>query len=382
MRSRLFHCCLTCTVALFIVGADTGLLFAAPPGPGGGRRPTVTVQVITDDEVNPPAEYVGRVEAIQAVDLRARVQGFLEAVAFKEGASVAEGDVLYRIEEAVYAAKVSEANATVMASRAALNKSRQYLKRLQSVYAGGVSETDLDAAVSTELQAKAGLEESLASLALADLNLGYTTIKAPISGRIGRSAYTRGNLVGPESGVLARIVQIDPIRVVYSMSENELVAARMAADGGTGDCRLVPRIQLTGDGLYPQTGRLDFVDNEIDATTGTIAVRAVFDNPDGILLPGQYVSVLVACREGQRLPIVPQSAVLADRDGRYVFVVDTEGTVQQRRITTGPVLDTRWSVTSGLRAGETVIVQGIQKVRPGVAVDVVHASEPKPEIDK
>lgn len=376
MRFRLFQPCLASALALIFIIAGPGA--AAPPAPGGARKPVVTVQVVTDADVNPPTEYVGRVEAIQAVDLRARVQGFLDAVAFKEGASVTAGDVLYRIEQAIYAAKVNEATAKVTASRAALTKSQQYLKRLQSVYAGGVSETDLDSAVSTELQAKAQLQENLASLELAQLNLGYTTITAPISGRIGRSAHTRGNLVGPEAGVLARIVQTDPIRVVYSMSENELVATRVAdRDSGAenSDCRLVPRIQLAGDGMYPLAGRVDFVDNEIDATTGTIAVRAVFDNPDGLLLPGQYVSVFVACREGQRLPMVPQSAVLADRDGRYVFVVDAEGKVGQRRITTGPALDTRWAVTSGLIAGETIIVQGIQKVKPGQDVDVVHAAD-------
>ncbi|MFH1984462.1 MAG: efflux RND transporter periplasmic adaptor subunit [Pseudomonadota bacterium] len=380
MRFRLSQPCLASAFALFFVMVGTNSGAAAPPGPGGARRPVVTVQVVTDEEVNPPTEYVGRVEAIQAVDLRARVQGFLDAVAFKEGASVSAGDTLYRIEQTVYKAKVNEAGAKVTASRAALNKSQQYLKRLQSVYAGGVSEADLESAVSTEQQAKAQLQENLASLELAELNLGYTTITAPIGGRIGRSAYTRGNLVGPESGVLARIVQTDPIRVVYSMSENELVATRVAEreiGADSVDCRLVPRIQLAGDGMYPLAGRLDFVDNEIDAATGTIAVRAVFDNPDGILLPGQYVSVFVTCREGKRLPMVPQSAVLADREGRYVFVVDAGGKVQQRRITTGPVLDTRWAVSSGLIPGETIIVQGIQKVKPGQEVDVVHAADGK-----
>jgi membrane fusion protein (multidrug efflux system) len=207
-----------------------------------------------------------------------------------------------------------------------------------------------------------------------ELDLGYTVIKAPISGRIGRTTYTKGNLVGPASEALARIVQLDPIRVVYSMSENDLVSDRLSRERGCAEDpenRLVPRIQMPDGQMYPATGRLDFVDNQVDASTGTIAVRAVFDNPDAILLPGQYVNVLIRCSEGKRLPVVPQSAVQEDREGRYVFVVDAENRVQQRRITTGATIGTNWAVESGLMTGETIIVQGVQKVSPGLIVETM-----------
>jgi membrane fusion protein (multidrug efflux system) len=337
----------------------------------------VTVAAVTEQEVNPPSDYVGRVEAIQAVDLRARVEGFIEHVKFQEGGKVKAGDLLYLIEQAPYKAKVNEAAAKVADAEASLTVARQYLKRLQSVRSGGVSATDLEAAVSTELKAKALLQQAKAGLEQSELDLGYTVIKAPISGRIGRTTYTKGNLVSPASEALARIVQLDPIRVVYSMSENDLASDRLVREGGCAqdpENRLVPRIQMSDGQMYPAAGRLDFVDNQVDAGTGTIAVRAVFDNPDGILLPGQYVNVLIRCSEGKRLPIVPQSAVQEDREGRYVFTVDAENRVQQRRITTGAAIGTNWAVESGLMTGETIIVQGVQKVSPGQIVETVTTS--------
>jgi membrane fusion protein (multidrug efflux system) len=331
---------------------------------------------VSEEVVNPPAEYVGRVEAVQAVDLRARVEGYLEQVRFQEGGDIHAGDLLYVIEQAPYKAAVAEARAKAAQAEASLTNARQYLERVRAVRSGAVSATDLDRAVSEEREAKAQLQETEASLEAAELDLGYTTIMAPIDGRIGRTAYTQGNLVGPNSGRLARIVQLDPIRVVYSVSENDLMDTRMANAGNKDEerCRLVPRIRLPGGKMYPVEGRIDFVDNEVEPNTGTIAVRAVFENEGGILLPGQYVTVLLSCGEGRRLPVVPQSAVLQDREGRYVLLLDEDNRVQQRRVTTGAAVGTNWAVTSGLVAGETVIVQGVQKVQPGQIVEPVAAS--------
>jgi RND family efflux transporter MFP subunit len=375
-RSMLLTLCVVFLIFMSPLGL-TGRSAAASAPDKTKRPPMVTVEAVTDQEVNPPSDYVGRVEAIQAVDLRARVEGFIEHIKFREGGKVKAGDLLYLIEQAPYKAKVNEAAAKVADAEASLTEARQYLKRLQSVRSGGVSATDLEAAVSSELKAKALLQQAKASLEQSELDLGYTVIKAPISGRIGRTTYTKGNLVGPSSEALARIVQLDPIRVVYSMSENDLVNNRMTREGGCAvnpDNRLVPRIQLPDGQMYPIAGHLDFIDNQVDAGTGTIAVRAVFDNPDGMLLPGQYINVLISCSEGKRLPVVPQSAVQEDREGRYVFVVDAENRVQQRRITTGAAIGTNWAVESGLMTGETIIVQGVQKVSPGLIVETVTAS--------
>ncbi|PLX72804.1 MAG: efflux transporter periplasmic adaptor subunit [Desulfuromonas sp.] len=352
---------------------------AAPTQPEG-PAPLVTVVAVDEQDVNPPREYVGHVEAIQKVELQARVEGVLEQVNFKEGSKVRAGDTLYVIEPAPYQAKVLAAKARVSKARAVLTRANNYLNRLQTVRPGGVSATDIEAAEAAQLEASADLQAEQAALTLAELDLGYTRILAPLNGRIGATALTAGNLCGPNSGTLATIVQIDPIRVQYSVSENDLAAIRLAlADSASGQTQdlLRSQLRLSADETLDLVGQVDFVDNVVDAGTGTITVRLVFDNPDGRLLPGQYVTVLVSLKQGERMPVIPQSAVLEDRDGRYVLVVDAQKQVEQRRISTGSIVGPRWTVTSGLTAGEMVIVQGVQKVRPGQTVQTVIADQAK-----
>jgi len=371
--------CLVLLLGLLLTAAFPGEgALAGPPGPGGGPPPLVSVAAVTEQDVNPPAEYVGHIEAVQAVDLRARVEGFLEQVNFKEGSDVKAKRLLYRIEQAPYQARVDAGKALVAQAEATLTKARQYLKRAQSVRSGGVSATDLDNAMAEKLRARAQLEAAKANLKIARINLGYTSIMSPITGRIGRTAFTKGNLVNPASGPLARIVQIDPIRVVYSISENDLASIKMAikdAAGGKKHPMLAPRIKLPGGQILKTAGRIDFVDNTVDPGTGTIAVRALLDNPDGMLLPGQYVTVMVARSKPKLMPVVPQSAVLEDHDGRYVLIVENQNRVSMRRVKTGPVVGVNWAVKSGLAVGEMVIVQGVQKAQPGQVVKTVTVKE-------
>ena len=353
------------------------MVIAGPAGPGT-PLPLVTVAPVTEQDVNPPAKYVGHVEAIQSVYLRARVKGFLEKVNFREGSDVQAGELLYVVEQAPYQARVNADKALVAQAEAILTKARQYLKRARTVRSGGLSATDLDNAVAEELRAKAHLEQAKANLQIAQINLGYTSITAPISGRIGRTAFTRGNLVNPGSGPLARIVQIDPTRVVFSISENDLVAIKACLKDTAKDKKhpmLVPRIKLPGGQILKTAGWVDFVDNTVDAGTGTIAVRALFKNPGGTLLPGQYVTVLVSRSEPKSMTVVPQSAVLEDHDGRYVLVVNDQNRVDMRRVKTGPVVGINWAIKSGLAVNEKVIVEGLQKVRPGQQVKTTTADE-------
>jgi membrane fusion protein (multidrug efflux system) len=365
-------------LSLFLMLVLPSGVTEAGPGPGIAPPPLVTVARVTEQDVNPPMEYVGHLEAIQSVDLRARVEGFLEKVNFREGSDVQAGELLYVIEQAPYRARVDADKAQVAQAEATLNKARQYLQRARTVRSGGVSATDLDNAVAEELRASAQLEEAKANLQIAHINLGYTSIIAPITGRIGRTAFTRGNLVNPGSGPLARIVQIDPIRVVFSISENDLVAIKAVLKDTIKDKKhssLNPRIKLPDGPIQKTVGRVDFVDNTVDASTGTIVVRAVFENPDNTLLPGQYVIVLVSRSEPNVMMVVPQSGILEDHDGPYVLVVDDQNRVSVRRVKTGPVVGVNWAVESGLALDEKVIVEGVQKVRPGQEVKTVAAEE-------
>ena len=365
-------------LGLVLALVSPGGLGAAPPENAEGPPPLVTVAAATLQDVNPSAEYVGHIEAIQAVDIRARVEGFLEQVNFKEGDFVKAGDVLYLIEQAPYQAKVAADKARLSQAEAELDRANRHLKRLRSARPESIRATDMDDAVAGQLRAQAQLAEARATLTRSELDLGYTTIKAPISGRLGRTAFTRGNLVNQASGPLARIVQLDPIRVVYSISQNDLTTIQMAlkdSSQNNNDPILIPRIKLSNGTIYDSPGQVDFVNNQVDAGTGTIAVWAVFGNHDGLLLPGQYVTVLVRQSKAQMLPVIPQSAIQEDREGRYVLVVDGDNRVLQRRVKTGPLVGVMWAIESGLAAQEKVIVEGVQKVRPGMVVKTTTGSE-------
>lgn len=347
--------------------------------PPSGPVPVVTVVVITEKTVNPPLEHVGRVVPLQSVDLQARVEGTLEQVKFKEGENVKAGETLFVIEQESYQSRVKADQAGVSETRAALKKAEQYRKRLESVKKGGVSKTELETARADEQQAQAALDAAKATLALSQLNLQYTTIKAPINGRIGIANITKGNLVGPNSGALARIVQMDPVRVRYAVSESQVISVQqellkreitinnMSKQGDA----IIPRIRLSNGTMYDLPGKIDFASNEIDPATGTLPVYSVFDNPNGLLRPGQFVNILTTSANPEMKPVVPQAAVLEDAQGPYVFVVTATRQVQPRHIKIGVALETEWAVEEGLISGETIVVSGIQKIRPGMVVDTV-----------
>ena len=346
---------------------------AADPG---NQVPTVAVLTVSEQDVVPAREYIGHVEAIQSVELLARVEGFIEKVHFAEGDYIQAGEVLYTIEQERYRARVQADKAQIAQAQAELARAESHLKRLQAARRESISATDLDNAVAAELAARASLAAAQAALELSQLDLTYTTVKAPISGRIGKTNYTRGNLISPDSEVLATIVQEDPVRVVYSVSENDVDCIQKSLEemDNPQQQTLSPSLLMANGTPFPERGKISFVDNQVDPSTGTIAVRAEFANPRALLIPGQYVTVQVKAAEPRLMPVVPQAAVLVNKDGRYVLKVDDE-TATVQPVTIGPAVDTLWAIESGLKPGDRVIVSGIQKVRPGQKVNAVPAEK-------
>lgn len=353
--------------------------FAAPGGGNSGvQLPLVGVEEVGLVASNPPEKYIGHIESMESIDLRARVEGYLEKINFKEGSFVKKGQILYVIEQAPYKARVAAAKAQVMQAEADFFKAKTRLERLRSAQPESVPKTDLDDAVAAQDLARGRLDEAKANLELAEINLSYTTVKAPITGRIGKSLYKVGDLVGPSSQPMAEIVRMDPIRVVFSISENQgelIMNAMKDAEKGNSPSILSVSLEFPGGHTYPRKGEIDFVNNRVDPDTGTIAIWARFDNPEGRLVPGEYVRVFLEEAKQEKAPGVAQIAVQRDNEGAFVYIVDEENKVEQRRITIGPTVNNKFIVTSGLKQGEKVVIRGIQKVRPGMTVNIENAQE-------
>lgn len=337
--------------------------------------PAVVATSVEIRPVSTPATYSGTVEAIDAVDLIARVQGFLETVEFDPGDDVEAGDVLFRIESRPYEASVAAAEARVAQTEAQLNDAEQDLARLETLAERNVAAAaQLEDAQAAELVAQADVAVAEAGLDQARIEHSYTTIEAPFPGQISRNFFSEGALVGPNAGPLARLTRMDPVRVVFSISDTLLTDLRMAAGGGLPDAETLDfELVLSNGAPYPTPGRVEYIASETDAATGTVPVRLIFDNPDRLLIPGQFVDVTIGASEPPEMPVVPQTAVLQDRDGRYVFVVSEDSTVSQRRIEVGDRVGNDWAVEDGLEAGERVVVQGLQRIADGMAVQVSEA---------
>ncbi|HYG87639.1 MAG TPA: efflux RND transporter periplasmic adaptor subunit [Azospirillum sp.] len=342
-----------------------------PPGP----PPAVTTAPVESRDASPAFEFIGRVTAIQSFEARARVEGALEQVAFQEGQDVHQGDLLYAIEQEPYQATLESAKAQLASAEAKLREAERAFARAEELrQRGNISQAQLDQALADRDAAQAQVLMAQAQVRTAELNLGYTRISSPIDGRVGATAVTQGNLVNPATGVLATVVQLDPIRVVFSVSDRDLLAAqrqlgfRSPAEAVD---KFTPALRFSDGSELPQTGRIEFADNRVDPQTGTISVRAVFPNSQRLLLPGQFVIVVIRRDQPEQRPVIPVAAVQQDQQGRYVLVLDQNNRVQQRRIETGPQMDQVVVVDKGLTVGETVVVDGAQKVRPGMTVQPV-----------
>ncbi len=360
-------------MALILLSAGCTTERAAAPPPPQQPPPSVTVQPVQKVAVADKTEYVGRTESVSYVDLRARVTGFLMKRNFEEGADVKKGDLLYVIEQEPYQAAVDIAEAAVAQTQATLDNAQKYLERLKTVKdSGGTSKANIDTAESNVLETKAQLQDRRARLTQAKLDLSYTEIRAPISGRIGRTAVHVGNLVGPDSGVLATIVKLDPMWVSFPISERDYLALQRRT--GSAESHLVPTIRLVDGTTYPYKGRIDFQDNRVDKATGTIMIRATFPNHLLLLRPGQLVTVVETERTSNERLLIPQAAVQQDQVGPFVFTVDPQKKAEVRRVKLGEESGTDWIVTDGLSEGDLVISDGIQKVTPGKLVNPLPAA--------
>jgi membrane fusion protein (multidrug efflux system) len=341
----------------------------------GAATPAVTVFKVEQRDVTPSTSFTGRIEAIDKVDLRARVEGFLEQQLFTEGQDVMAGDLLFVIEKAPYEAEIENVNAAIARAQATLDRAELERRRqAELVRKQAAAQARLDDAAAAASEARADLRRQQANLTTAELNLSYTEIKAPIAGRIGRSNFAVGNFVGPQSGILATLVSQDPMYVTFPVTQRQLLAVRKdAAAGGNDPRNIAVNIRLADGSLYDEPGRLNFVDVQFNAGTDTVQVRATLPNPKGLLVDGQLVTVLVQTAQPQAALVIPQQAVQVDQAGRYVLKVDAEDKVQVQRITVGAEQEGYYVVTNGLAEGERVITEGLQKVRPGIVVDAAEA---------
>jgi membrane fusion protein (multidrug efflux system) len=328
--------------------------------------PAVTVAKVARVEVTPTSTFTGRIEAVDKVDLRARVEGFIERRLFEEGADVKTGDLMFVLEKAPYQAQIDEIEAAIAGAEAALKLASLDADRQTELVEKQVkAQAILDEALAKQAESSANLQRLQAALQKAQLDLGYTDIRAPVSGRVGRAAYSVGDFVGPSSGTLATIVSQDPIYVTFPISQRELLQVRReAAARGTDPRAVRVKLRLADGSLYEHSGAIDFVDVQVDAATDTIAIRAQLPNPDRLLVDGQLVTAIIESSVPETALVIPGEALQVDQAGRFVLVVDGENKVQVRRIETGRAYDGRMVVTKGLEEEERVVTIGAQKVRP------------------
>jgi membrane fusion protein (multidrug efflux system) len=337
------------------------------PQAQSGPPPPVLIEVAALQDLAGERSFTGRIEAIDKVQVRARVQGFLKARRFEEGAEVKAGELLFEIEPEPFEAAVRQAEANLASAQAALVLAQQTFERAEELATrGSGSRAQLDTARSGLLQAQGSVKAREAELQTANLNLGYTRISAPMAGRVGRSAYSVGNLVGPDSGTLVLLVRQDPVYVTFPVPTGLLTQVRRAGQGAES---AFIRLRLPDGTAYEPTGEIAFADVQATASTDAVTVRGTIANPNRLLIDQQLASVQVIRKQPEQRLVIPQAGLLLDQQGAYVLVVDPSSKVLIKRIVTGEQRGPSIIVTSGLSAGERVIVSGHQRARPGMMVN-------------
>ncbi len=340
--------------------------YEAPP------PPDVTVAFPVERSVTTYGEFTGRTVSVESVDIRARVQGILQQMSFRPGTNVEKGDLLFVIEPALYEARVQQAEADLAGAEARARAAGEQLAITEEIFARKAgSKADLVQKTQARDEARAAVARARADLAAAQLDLSYTHIYAPIAGRIDRNYVDVGNLVGAgEATSLATIVREKPIYVYFSVSERELLDHPELLDTGApaGGEPMRVYLGLDDEKGFPREGTLDYTSNRVDPSTGTIELRAVFPNKDGRIVPGLFIRVRVPFFRGPAL-LVPDEAMQADQNGRYLLTVGANDVVEQRSVETGPVDGQLRVIRSGITKNDRVVIHGLQRARPGAAVN-------------
>ncbi len=349
-----------------------------PPPP-----PVVTVERPSQQSVTDYEEFTGTTVAVETVELRARVEGYLQSMHFSAGANVNQGDILFVIDPRPLQARLDANTSDLAIRQAELKLAETTLKRKEGALKDkAISEVDAIEARAQRDKAAASVDAAKAAVETARLNLSYTKIHAPISGRISRNLVDVGNLVGAdESTLLATIIKDDPIYTYFNVSERDLLNYRKSKrnwDRSNGEDEIIPLYMgLSNERGYPFKGRVDYLANRIDAATGTIQLRGVFPNPDHVLLPGLFARIRVPIATNQDALLVPDNALGADQQGRFVLVVNSQNMVEYRAVETGSLIQGMRVIKDGITPEDMVIVNGVQRARPGIAVTPMDSNQPE-----
>ena len=363
-------------VVLAIIAVALYFIFRKRPQPE--VHPTVVVETVTTDDMEIYGEYVGRIRAQQFVEIRARVEGYLEEMLFEEGTYIKKDQVLFVIDPKLYKARVDGARAQLQKDKALELKAKRDLDRIRPLFEqNAASQLDLDNAIASYESAVSAVIMSEADLAQAELALGYTTVRSPISGYISERNVDIGTLVGPGGkSLLATIIKSDTVRVDFSMTALDYLRSKernvnLGHQDPTRGWNPYITVTLADDSVYPYEGLVDFADPQVDPQTGTFSVRAEMPNPDHVLLPGQFtkVKLLLDVREGA--VVVPSKAVIIEKGGAFIYVIRPDNVAERRFIELGPETDNMMIVERGLIPGERIVVEGYHKLMPGMTVEIV-----------
>ncbi|HEV7259453.1 MAG TPA: efflux RND transporter periplasmic adaptor subunit [Bosea sp. (in: a-proteobacteria)] len=361
----------TLAIAFYLFGSSAHSDASASP-PAAPPATPVSVATVEPREIVNWAEFSGRLEAIERVELRSRVSGVVESVHFREGGLVKRGDLLVGIDQAPYLAEFERTQAQVLAAEARVALAASEHERGEQLMASrNVSQRELDTRFNALREAQANLRAAEAARQTARLNLDYTQIRAPISGRIGKLGVTVGNLVaaGASAPLLTTLVSVDPVYASFDADERTMLDALASLPGNERALDRIPvRLATATSEAASYTGKLHFVDNNVDAASGTVRVRAILDNPDGKLLPGQFVRVQMGQAKAEQSLVINERAVGTDQNKKFVFVVGADNKALWREVTLGPTNEGLRVVTAGLKPGERIVVNGLQRIRPGATV--------------